>query len=535
VRPGRRAGRRTATALVAVSLAIGVAQSARLSAQRWRPSERALVSDFSVVTAVAASPYTVYGATLRGLIVYDRAARRWRPPVTSLDGYPQARVWTALADPVNDAVWLGTDQGWARYDPNLRMWESGVVVGGVRELMLDADDLASGVFLRGGTGWEFLPRGAITPLPGRPLPPPGRRITALTPEEALRRAPSADAMRALVLTDARLRAHQFTAAAATPDASDLFFGTTGMGMVRVDGLTGEWEALAYGLPAPAAGGLAPGPGGVWVAALARPGERAGLAWVSADLSAVRVSERPGALGPPFQQGRRLLGRGRFLWVATESGVVRVDARSFETRAYRADRALPDDDVRSLAPAPDGVWIGTRRGLARISEDGTVSRVGTFAEPVLALAVMGDSLWVGSSAGLGVLAPDRDVPVVPPAVAAVPTLRGPVVALARSADTLIAATPDQVAWRDPATGDWTVTRPLADLGVITALAGDEAGAWVGGAAGIAFWDIGHGTFHSLRVPLDLPAGVRDVMVDPPWLWVATDSGLVRFSRGAARTQ
>ena len=34
-------------------------------------------------------------------------------------------------------------------------------------------------------------------------------------------------MRALILTDARLRAHQFTAAASTLDRSDIFFGTTG--------------------------------------------------------------------------------------------------------------------------------------------------------------------------------------------------------------------------------------------------------------------------------------------------------------------
>jgi len=35
-----------------------------------------------------------------------------------------------------------------------------------------------------------------------------------------------------------------------------------------------------------------------------------------------------------------------------------------------------------------------------------------------------------------------------------------------------------------------------------------------------------------VPLDVPAPVRDVAVDPPYVWVATDSGLVRFARDAA---
>jgi ligand-binding sensor domain-containing protein len=155
-----------------------------------------------------------------------------------------------------------------------------------------------------------------------------------------------------------------------------------------------------------------------------------------------------------------------------------------------------------------------------------------ADPVLSLAAARDTLWVGSTAGLRVLAPGADQPEVPAGAAATPALRDPIVALARSADTLVAATPDQLAWRDPAGGAWTVLRPRADLGRLTALAGDAGGAWVGGTQGLAFWDIARGSFHALRVPLDLPAAVRDVTVAPPWLWVATDSGLVRFDRRAA---
>src|SRR2546428_421133 len=40
---------------------------------------------------------------------------------------------------------------------------------------------------------------------------------------------------------------------------------------------------------------------------------------------------------------------------------------------------------------------------------------------------------------------------------------------------------------------------------------------------------------LHVPDDLPAAVRDVAVERRWLWVATDSGLVRFARAEARGQ
>jgi hypothetical protein len=472
----------------------------------------------------------VYAATPRGLLMYDRAARAWRPPVTWLDGYPRTRLSVALADVVDDAVWFGTADGWARYNPRLRLWERGAVAGGVRALAYDAADPASGVFLRGGAGWSFLPRGALVPVPGTP-PPAGRRVESLDPRTALERAPMAEAMRALILTDARLRTHQFTSAAATLDRSDIFFGTTGMGVVRVDGMTGEWEALAFGLPAPAAGALAPGVGGVWVAVVARPGERAGVAWVPADATEVRMLERAGAVASPFQQVRRLLARDRALWLATERGVMRLDPRSGDVRPARSGADL-DEDVRALAPALDGVWAGTAHGLGFVGAAGDAARIGTFAESVLSLASARDTLWVGTAVGLGVLVPGGDHPSVPPEVAATPALRDPIVALAFSADTLVAATPDQLAWRDPAGGAWTVVRPGADVGRLTAVAGDEGGAWIGGTQGLAFWSIGQGSFHALRVPLDLPAAVRDVAVAPPWLWVATDSGLVRFDRRAA---
>src|SRR5207245_8935839 len=105
----------------ALLLALLVTQSSH-----WRPEERAFVSDFSVVTAVAASPFTLYAATTHGLLIYDRRTQHWALPVTTLDGYPSERVRTALADPVDDAVWLGTSSGWARDDANIRRWDSGL-------------------------------------------------------------------------------------------------------------------------------------------------------------------------------------------------------------------------------------------------------------------------------------------------------------------------------------------------------------------------------------------------------------------------
>src|SRR5437762_1934433 len=89
----------------------------------WRPDERVILSDFSFVEAIAASPWFVYAATPHGLTIYDRRARRWQLPVTALDGYPTTRVRSALADPLDNSVWLATDDGWYRYDAQLPRWD----------------------------------------------------------------------------------------------------------------------------------------------------------------------------------------------------------------------------------------------------------------------------------------------------------------------------------------------------------------------------------------------------------------------------
>jgi hypothetical protein len=77
----------------------------------------------------------------------------------------------------------------------------------------------------------------------------------------------------------------------------------------------------------------------------------------------------------------------------------------------------------------------------------------------------------------------------------------------------------------------VLRPRAALGRLTAAVGDVGGVWLGGQIGLAWWNIARGTFHGLTIPGDLPAPVRDLAAASPWVWVATDRGVVRLRRDA----
>jgi streptogramin lyase len=463
---------------LAACASLPIRPSARLSV--LSPDNRTVISDFSYVTALAASSWLVFAATPHGLMIYDRATRRFRPPVTALDGYPAGRVRRAIADPSGNAVWLDLGGSYTRYDVDGRAWSGGL--------------LPSGLFDR-----------------------------TLTVESALANAPMADALRTAILTDSRLRVHQFTAAASTPDRTDIFFGTNGLGVVRVDKQTGEWEVLSYGLIAAGVGAIALVREGIWSAANTRPGERGGLTWIANDLSRTRSSEGGGAaLGFSFLQARHLVAAGDQLWLATEQGVLRIDTATFRSTLFDVPEAT------SLARADSGIWVGTVRGLVWITPDNRVSPVGSTHLSVTSLLTQGDVLWVGTTAGLGQMLPGSDAVTAPPELVDQPSARVTVYALARLQDTLVIATDRELRWRNPTTHAWgSLPLPL-NIGVPTALASDSSGTlWVGGTEGLAQVDLARAFVHVHTAPLEIPAAVRDLAADRDYLWVATDSGLVRI--------
>ena len=446
------------------------------------PENRVVVSDFSEVEAVAASSWFVYAATTHGLLIYDRVSRRFRVPVTAIDGYPSGRVRRAMADPALNAVWLdlGVGAGYVRYDVDGRAWTPGV--------------------------------------PTSSAPP-------LTVEAALATAPVADAMRAAILTDPRLRTHQFTAAAATPDRPEVFFGTNGLGLVRVDKQTGEWEVLTYGLLAPGVGAVASTPSGVWAATTAGVGraQRRGVSWVARDLSATRSTEGGrAALGFSFLFGRRLLAQGDQLWLASEQGVMRIDSTGAAARTWDFD------DATCLAASSRGIWVGTRLGLSLITANEWPQNLEPRGIAITSLLVAGDTLWVGTSSGLAYVAPGRADMTIPFELRERASLRVTVHALARLQDTIVMATERELLWRDPATHAWTSVALPPALGIPTALApGPNGELWIGGTRGLAQAEITRGFVHVYSAPFEIPAAVRDLAIDRDYLWAATDSGLVRI--------
>jgi hypothetical protein len=495
-------------------------------ARLWRAEERTLITDLWRVTAVAATPALLYAATPNGLAVYDRAFRDLRDVLGPMDGYPTTPVTAMAADPNDDTAWLGAAGLWVSYDPRARRFESGPLPGSVAAVVLDRRDPSRGAFFRTSAGWYFVPRGALVAEPASGAPPADNRITELSAAELRARAPALDVVRARLERDDQLRSYPLTSATVAPVASDLFIGTAGNGVFRVDAMTYTADRYPPGLLGPMVGAVAVGQGLVCAGSSGRfASPRRGISCLREDLREASHYEGRGLAGLPGSAVRRLLIARRAMWAATDAGLLRVDRRSGEVRQLRTFDGLPSDDVRALAPAPDGLWVGTTQGLAVVGDSGGRDAV-LAALPgaaVLALAARDDTLWIGTTLGLTVLRPGDQRPL---AVTGHPGLRDPVVAVVVVGDTVVVATSGRLLLGIGA--EWRVADPFGPaLGRLVALAADRDGLWVAGDGGLAFARPLQGVWRSLTAPGDIPTPVAGLAVTRDHVWVATAQGLVRY--------
>jgi hypothetical protein len=517
-----------------VAAALTVLPTYRLTAQSsrlWRPEDRTLLTDLSVVTAVAATRSLAYAATPFGLAIYDRAFARWQETVGPLDGYPTTRITAMAADPADDTVWLGGQGRYHTYQPFVRQWAEGSVPGLVDQIVFDTREPGAGAYLHTTAGWFLVRRGSLQAEAARSVPPAARRAGSLSAQEVRQRLPAFDAVRLRIERDDYLRAYRITSAASVPITNEIVLGTDGNGTFTVDPVGYAVRRLPLGLLGASAAAVTSARGQLCSAPDVRAGTpRRAIACFDEEAGSMTLFEA--TAGVPFLPGlavRQLLVTERAVWAATDGGLLRADRRRGRMTRLTTQDGLPDDDVHALAAAPAvrGIWVGTARGVTLVADTGRAP----VAEPPIvgvaapALATVGDTLFVGTDAGLAVLLPGetRLLGVVGPGV-----LRDPIVALSVRGDSLLAATPSRFVVR--AHGTWTVADvPGTPVGRITALAPDDVGWWIAGEAGLAFFDPSRGVWNALVAPGDVPLPVRGIAASRRHVWAATPAGLVRLRR------
>lgn len=97
-------------------------------------------------------------------------------------------------------------------------------------------------------------------------------------------------------------------------------------------------------------------------------------------------------------------KGDMVWLGTNKGVIKISRRQpgFAMAQWTQSEGLLDDDVQAIYPDGDQVWIGTVCGLSRF--DGKdfqnyTTENGLLPGPVMAIGATPDSLWLGMTRGI----------------------------------------------------------------------------------------------------------------------------------------
>ncbi|MBC7790825.1 MAG: hypothetical protein H7Z74_12825 [Anaerolineae bacterium] len=509
----------------------------------FRREDRVFIGESNEITGIAASQRMVFATTRDALLILDKQFGSWSPPVTVLDGYPGGPVSAMAADPIDDGVWIGTLGGIVYYRPQLDVLTTAVVAGIPAAILFDARDPLAGAYVGSAAGWSLVTRtGNVTPVQGAFLPPPSARVQSSNLNDVYREYPALQNFLPTMLRDEQLQSWPVTTGTKAPGSSEVWVGTRGNGVYRVDPLFNRAEHFPFGLLDEGIGALAAAADGIWMAGLGTGSSaRSGITFASSDLRRWRWVE--GSLSRPFRGARAydLSVRARAAWVATDRGVVRVETQNENNaRVWSLGNGLPDDRALSLATSSDGAWVGTARGLVFITDSlnrrsaprSAVSATLAAGTAVRALLLTGDTLWIGSDAGLLVMASGDSGPHRPSAAAAESRLRRPITALARSDSEVVVATTDDLV-RISAYDGQIIPRyqavSLAQLRGITAVAMDSSTIWVAGRGGLLVITRDAGVPRFLTAPGDLPGEAYDVLLTRDYAWVATRTGLARITR------
>ena len=517
-------------ALWLVLLSFGDEVVAQSPSRDWRPADRTVIGDFTLVTSIAAALDRVFVTSPSQVLIWHPQFHQWEGPFDPPDPALIARVFGALVDPLDNSLWLARPDGWVHFQPELQVWDRGDVPDGVITIAFDLADPVSGLFLRTRRGWQLLSRGGLVPSPAGP---PSRPNSPARVDDVLRSNPTLQANAAQILTDARLRTVRFTGAARSADNLGWYLGTSGAGLMYLPDGVALPEHLTFGLPSPAVGAVLSWPDGVWAATERTQRADAAVTFVAEALTEFRMLQGLPATGVPFTQVRKLAGQNTSLWAATDFGLARVQLRDGRMDLVDQARGLPDSRVYAVVSRQGRITIGTAHGIARVNDSLRVERlVPQFSDAAYAIFPSGDSVWVGTPRGLFVALPNqRDV--IRPAAVASASLQAPVIAMASLGDTLVALTRDQLLWRNPRSTAWTLGPNLSGLlGRLCCFVAEGPGFWIAGEHGVGFARLQAPPIRALREG-DLPALTNDLAVDQDYLWVATDGGLVRFALSAIR--
>jgi hypothetical protein len=524
----------------------GASQGSPRAQGSLRSRDRVVIPSMIAVTGLAMSDRYVFVATPNALAVYDARFNEWLPPLSRMDGWPDVPVDVMMADPADPtALWFAAGTFVYHYRAGFDDLTRAIVPSRVspNAFYADGGDPGAGVIVAGGpTGAvRVSPTGFVQPYSPAPGRPPGARITPQTPASVFAKYRSLQDFQRMLTRDDALRTWPISAAASNPIKSEVWLGTLGGGVFKVDPTFARSEQVPFGLLGQGARSVARAADGVWFGSFAGANSgREGLTFVDTDLRRWRWID--GGPGSPLVNARitAITPWESKLWVASDRGVVLLDGQSGNMiRRWDDLSGLPNALSLAIAPTPSGAWVGTARGLVFAHAPDAASRGTTtdadslvLSDAVRALTTRGDTLWIGSERGLLVLVPGAREPRRIGASSDM-RLSLPVTAIATADSLVVFATSNDevlsVHARTGASGDVVAFAEATRAGRVNALAMDASTIWIAGDRGVVVVRRDTRAQRVLVPGRDIPADAFGIALTPQYAWIATREGGVRVTR------
>lgn len=488
--------------------------------------ERLTIGAHNEVLHVSAGERLVFAASRRGVITYDALFRGWLPPLETdeVRGAPTV----IAADPTEDAVWIGSAGRVVYYRPRIDYAITTALAGTPQEIFFDRRDPAGGAFVRVGASFVRISRtGGSSQVPLGAMPAQPDRYGSATGGEVLRAYPALEASLPLLTRDEDLEQWPVTSAAASPGRSEVWLGTRGNGLLRVDPVFNRAEHLPFGLLEPGVGALALAADGVWIGGVGAPGERGGLVFASADLQRWRWLDGPPSRPFVGTRASALSIRDGTAWVGTNRGLMRMRLEGDDDLdRWDAVSGLPSDVVTSVAASDSGAWVGTLAGLAWV---GGAVRVMTPRMVIRDIVLWTDTLWIASNGGVLGMATSDSVPRR--LTIGDGRLGREIGAIARADSVLAVATDAELIEIDLRGRRILPPRAIsfAALRRVARVVMDARTIWLAGEGGVLVVDRASGRSTLLATGLALPASATSVALARQVAWIGTLNGLVRVQR------
>jgi hypothetical protein len=510
----------------------------QIGAAHWRPEDRVLITDFGFVTSLARSSDRLFAATSGGLLINRDVFRRWEPPVTREDGWPDVEVTAMAWQRLDRLLWLALIDGrLLALDPDGVRWSDELRLGRPVDRIIPDASMAGGLYLRTPDGWLYLD--TFTRMP--------RQASRSEVDDAIARNPDLRARRELISSPGFESVRAFIGAGPdgqrwpisdvmpSGDPARFWIASAGAGLSLLDSFSFDWAPVGVGLLGAGASALAGDGEGIWIAPVEPLFGRYGITRVSQELDRWEISDhRASPIAPDRGVRAMAIVDGR-LWAAGDRGVTRRETDGSWTRiaAGHFDRGDVLQAIAVSEPRQDGrraVWIGGERSLDRMADsEGVPVRI-MSGSAIHGIHTARGGAWVASDRGL--LFADDDGGLGP--VSDLPAFEAGAVT---GHDERIWAAIGREVWEGDSRGSW---RRLDEIGAlsspVTAIAFEQGVLWVGSADELVSWEIDargptrRYTFAAGDLPLG-PFGDRGISqilpVSRSRAWIATPAGALRL--------